>query len=96
MVNIKINKDLLSDHEKKLIGIEFDGVMCSTTKEDQDALLAIYFAYQMQGVDFQPTVYKFQNGNELLITKDNIERFSLSWIPARQKFFATKKKASSK
>lgn len=96
MVTIKIDKNLLSDHEKKLIGIEFDGVMCSTTKEDQDALLAIYFAYQLQGEDFQPTMYRFQNGNELLITKDNIDRFALAWIPARQKFFIPKKKASSK
>ncbi len=84
---VSIDLPLLSDSSKKMIGVEFDGVMCSTTKEDQDALVAIYFAYQLQGNNFQPTVYQFKNGNDLTITKDNIVRFAAAWLPARQSFF---------
>lgn len=71
----------------KLIGIEFQGVMCSATKEDQSGLLAILSCYQIQGNNFQPTRYDFQNGNNLIITKHNIQQFIAVWMPFRQSFF---------
>lgn len=74
--------------EKKLQGIEFEGVMCSATKEDQDGLVAVFLAFQMQGSHFKPTVYEFANGNRLRITAENIQRFIGTWMPFRQSFFS--------
>lgn len=71
----------------KMIGILFQGVMCSATKEDQDGLLAVLTAYQIQGTNFQPTKFDFQNGNSLVITKANIQQFISVWMPFRQSFF---------
>jgi hypothetical protein len=71
----------------KLIGVDFEGVMCSATKEDQDGLLAVLTAYQIQGNSFQPTRYDFQNGNSLVITKQNIQQFIAVWMTFRQSFF---------
>lgn len=74
----------------KLAGIEFNGVMCSATKEDQDGLLAVLVAYQLQGSAFQETEYRFINGSTLKINKDNINDFIAAWIPFRQSFFIPK------
>ncbi len=71
----------------RMLGIEFQGVMCSATKEDQDGLLAVLIAYQLQGDNFQPTRYDFQNGSKLTITKQNIQQFIAVWMPFRQSFF---------
>jgi hypothetical protein len=71
----------------KLVGIEFEGIMCSATKEDQNGLLAVYMAYQIQGDSFEPTVYEFENKNTLILTKDNIQDFIDIWMPFRQSFF---------
>lgn len=73
----------------KLTGIEFEGVMCSATKDDQNGLVAVLTAYQLQGAAFQPTRYDFANGNSLVITKNNIQQFIAVWLPFRQGFFAS-------
>ena len=68
-------------------GVEFAGVMCSAKKEDQDGLLAVLTAYQLQGETFQPTRFDFRNGNALVLTRDNIQQFLAVWMPFRQSFF---------
>jgi hypothetical protein len=74
--------------DPKLVGVEFDGVMCSATKEDQDGLVAVLVAFQLQGEHFQPTRFGFVNGSELVISSENIQRFIQAWMPFRQSFFA--------
>jgi hypothetical protein len=77
----------------KLEGIEFDGVMCSATMEDQNGLVAVITAYQLtnaMGGTFSPTVFSFANDNFLTITAENIMPFVSTWMPFRQSFFAPK------
>jgi hypothetical protein len=71
----------------KWVGVEFQGVMCSATAEDQNGLLAVLFASQMQGAAFAPTEFTFANGSKLIITKENIQTFTNVWMPFRQSFF---------
>lgn len=71
----------------KMIGVEFEGVMCSATKDDQTGLMAVLLATQMQGATFRPTRYDFANGNALVLTKENIAAFTAVWMPFRQGFF---------
>jgi hypothetical protein len=73
--------------DPKLVGIEFEGVMCSATREDQNGLVAVLTAYQLQGAAFQPTRFEFANGNSLVINKTNIQAFISVWMPFRQSFF---------
>jgi hypothetical protein len=73
--------------DPKLVGVLFEGVMCSATLYDQNGLLAILAAYQLHGAAFQPTRFEFANGNSLVITKDNIQAFIAVWMPFRQSFF---------
>lgn len=88
--NVPEPADIITEEKPspKLIGVEFQGIMCSATKEDQDGLLAVLIAYQLQTDNFQPTRYDFQNGNSLVITKHNIQQFIATWMPFRQSFFA--------
>mgnify|MGYP003666467305 CR=1 FL=1 len=71
----------------KLVGIEFEGVMCSAMKTDQDGLVAVLVASQLQGANFQPTRFVFENGSVLTITKSNIAAFIATWMPFRQSFY---------
>ncbi len=73
--------------DPKFVGIEFDGVMCSATRDDQNGLMAVLLASQLQGQSFQPTQFYFANGNTLVITKENIQAFIATWMPFRQSFF---------
>ncbi len=73
--------------DPKLTGIEFDGVMCSATRDDQSGLMAALMASQMQGDAFKPTNFFFSNGSKLVITKDNLPAFIAVWMPFRQSFF---------
>lgn len=73
--------------DPKLIGIEFDGVMCSATAADQNGLAAVLLAIQLQGDAFQPTRFWFDNGSTLVLTKDNWQAFAAVWLPFRQSFF---------
>lgn len=73
--------------DPKLAGIEFDGVMCSATKDDQTGLMAVLLAIQLQGAAFPPTRFEFENGNTLVITLANYQAFMAVWLPFRQSFF---------
>lgn len=73
--------------DPKLIGIEFEGVMCSATAEDQNGLSALLLAIQLQGEAFQPTRFEFDNGSRLIVTKENWQAFAAVWLPFRQSFF---------
>jgi len=72
----------------KLVGVEFEGVMCSATRDDQNGVTAVLIASQFQGVEFAPTNFYFSNGNVLKVTKDNVAAFANVWLPFRQSFFA--------
>lgn len=71
----------------KIAGIEFDGVMCSATKEDRDGLAAVLLSIQLQGAAFKPTIFHFANGSKLVISLDNYQAFAAVWLPFRQSFF---------
>lgn len=73
--------------DPKFVGVEFDGVMCSTTRDDQDGLTAVMMAYNMQSTAFPATKFYFANGNSLVLTKDNLQAFAAVWMPFRQSFF---------
>lgn len=73
--------------DPKLVGIEFEGVMCSATREDQNGLAAVLLAFQMQGAQFKPTAFHFANGSVLVLTAQNIQAFTAMWLPFRQSFF---------
>ncbi len=73
--------------DPKMVGIEFEGVMCSATRDDQNGILAVIVAYQLQGDAFKSTVFQFVNGTRLTITKENIKKFLGKWMPFRQSFF---------
>jgi hypothetical protein len=74
--------------DPKLIGIEFDGIMCSATAQDQNGLAAVFLAIQLQGANFQPTRFEFDNGSTLIVTLANWQQFAAVWLPFRQSFFA--------
>ena len=74
--------------DPKLVGVEFDGVMCSATAADQAGLAAVLLAIQLQGAAFQPTRFYFENGNTLVISLANWQAFAAVWLPFRQSFFA--------
>ena len=73
--------------DPKMGGVEFEGVMCSATKPDQDGLAAVMVAIQLQGASFQPTRFYFENGSTLVITLENYQAFAAVWLPFRQSFF---------
>lgn len=73
--------------DPRYVGIDFDGVMCSATRDDQNGLVAVLVAYQLQKAAFSPTLFRFVNGNKLLLTTENLIRFVGVWMPFRQSFF---------
>lgn len=85
--NTPLPKDPEPAPDLKLIGVDFEGTMCSATMEDQNGLIAVLVAYQIAGSNFAPTRFSFSNNNELVITKDNIQSFMAIWMPFRQSFF---------
>ena len=84
---IKVDASKLPKPDPKLTGIEFDGVMCSATREDQSGLTAVLLAYQLDGANFQPTRFRFENGSTLVLNKNNFLSFMEVWKPFRQSFF---------
>ena len=74
--------------DPKWSGIEFEGVMCSATADDQAGLAAVLLAIQLQGAAFQPTRFYFANGNTLVLSLANYQAFTAVWLPFRQSFFA--------
>lgn len=73
--------------DPKWVGIEFEGVMCSATRDDQNGIIAVVMAYQLQGKAFKPTEFVFVNGNKLTLTAANMQQFLGVWMPFRQSFF---------
>ena len=73
--------------DTKIVGVEFEGVMCSATREDQNGLVAVLLAFQMQGKNFQPTEFSFSNGNKVVLNAGNMQKFISVWMPFRQSFF---------
>lgn len=67
----------------KLAGIEFEGVMCSATKEDMWGLSSILSVVQ-QGMSVP---FEFDSGETLILTPDNLEAFQAVWVPFRLSFF---------
>lgn len=75
------------EEDPKLVGIEFDGVMCSATSADAAGLLQVKAGIEMMGANFK-TKFLFANGNALVITAANFAAFMQVWVPFRQSFFA--------
>lgn len=73
--------------DPKMVGIEFDGVMCSATRDDQNGMVAVIVAFTLQKEKFQPTIFTFVNGSKLKLTAQNIQQFLGVWMPFRQSFF---------
>lgn len=71
----------------KMVGIEFGGVMCSATRDDQNGLVAVIIAFTLQKEKFQPTEFVFVNGNKLTLDAVNLQNFVSVWMPFRQSFF---------
>jgi ABC-type bacteriocin/lantibiotic exporter with double-glycine peptidase domain len=67
----------------KLAGVEFEGVMCSATKEDMWGLAAI--APWVQAGN--SAAFEFDNGNVLVITPENQLAFQQAWSTFRATFF---------
>ena len=72
-----------TDQEVKLEGIEFEGVMCSATAEDQWGLASIR-EHVLNGLK---TNFKFSNGAVITLTPDNMLQLEAVWIPFRASFF---------
>lgn len=70
--------------ELKLIGVEYDGVMCSATAKDQFGLQGVR-SYIERG--FTPPPFEFENGNKYPINGDNVDAFEAVWLPFRMSFF---------
>lgn len=75
------------EEDPKLTGIEFEGVMCSATRDDQNGIIAVVMSYQLQGKAFQSTKFSFMNGSKLTLTATNMQQFLGVWMPFRQSFF---------
>jgi len=78
------------DELRKIEGVEFEGIKCSATKEDQDGLAAVLLAIQLQGAEFKPTMFHFSNGSKVVISLENYRSFIQTWLPFRQSFFQVK------
>jgi len=73
----------LAAQAAKLVGIEFEGVMCSATAEDMWGLSSVK-GWVRAG---QSTPFVFDNGNTLVLTPANIDAFEAVWVPFRASFF---------
>lgn len=73
----------IEDAAAKLVGVEFDGVMCSATAEDQHGLADIE-AVVRAGMAIN---FHFENGTKLALATDNIDAFRAVWFPFRLSFF---------
>lgn len=69
--------------DQKLQGVEFEGVMCSATKEDMWGLSAVSPWIQSGN----STAFEFDNGNVLVLTPENYQEFYAVWASFRASFF---------
>jgi len=72
-----------AERARKVAGVEFEGTMCSATKEDMWGLKSIE-DYVAAGQD---TPFQFDNGNTLVLTQANMASFQAVWVPFRASFF---------
>jgi len=72
-----------AERDAKLVGVEFEGVMCSAHKEDQWGLDSV--TPKVRGGKSFP--FHFKNGNVLMLTPDNVDAFEAVWLPFRLSFF---------
>ena len=70
---------------KKLIGFDYEGVMCSATAEDQHGLTDILVG--MQSGLIKETPFIFENGSVLVLNPETIQPFAAAWGKFRQSFF---------
>jgi len=84
LLTIKAQEKKRGYKDKKLEGIEFEGVMCSATFRDQSGLLAIKQYLDHGGAS---TIFNFENGNKLEITRSNFDSFYTAWSRFRSSFF---------
>ena len=70
-------------YAQKLVGVEFEGVMCSATKEDMWGLSSV----EPLVLSGTPVNFKFDNGEVLVLTADNVAAFQAVWVPFRMSFF---------
>ena len=73
--------------DPKWVGILFEGIMCSATRDDQSGLVAVLIDWQLSPTTFEPTRFEFANGSQLVLTRENIQRFIAVWKPFRRSFF---------
>lgn len=81
------------DAARKLSGIEFEGVMCSATGQDQAGLMAVLNGIQLaktMGMDYGTTGFVFENGSVLNLSAANAFAFAAVWVPFRKSFFPAK------
>ncbi len=67
----------------KMVGIDFQGIMCSATAEDMWGLSSIQ-SWVLGGNNVN---FHFENGNTLLLTSANFAAFQAVWVPFRASFF---------
>lgn len=68
----------------QLIGIEFNGVMCSATPDDQNRLATLLLRHtiaKLTGGKLPDINFRFENGNVLVINSDNIEALDQALLP---------------
>lgn len=69
--------------DPKLVGVEFQGVLCSATKEDMWGLSSV--APWIESGN--STAFEFDNGNVLVLTPENYRAFYEVWASFRASFF---------
>lgn len=75
--------DVPTSIDLKLVGVEFEGVMCSATKEDMWGLSSV--APWIESGN--STAFEFDNGNVLVLTPENYRAFYDVWASFRASFF---------
>lgn len=74
----------IGDEHLKLIGFNFQGVMCSATESDQNGLLGMY--QFIKSGQLSPN-FKFENGARLPLNSGNIDALMAAFHPFRSQFF---------
>lgn len=78
------------ESERKMRGVEFDGVMCSATGQDQSGLMAVLTGIELAkaiGSDYGTTGFIFENGTRINISTQNAYQLAAVWVPFRKSFF---------
>lgn len=83
---IKAAQTPIIEPDPKMVGVDFDGVMCSATSSDAAGLLQVKAGIDLMGDKFS-TKFKFANGNSLVLSAKNFLPFMAVWIGFRQSFF---------